>query len=73
MGRIVVARLVDYLESNNLLSPLRFGFRKARSIEDQMFLVYSEVAEMVDAVMVVDMALLGFSKGFDIVSYTILL
>jgi hypothetical protein len=73
MERIVVARLVDYLESNDLLSPLQFGFRKARSTEDQMLLVYSEVAEMVDEGMVVDMALLDFSKAFDVVSHTILL
>jgi hypothetical protein len=48
MERIVVARLVDYMESNDLLSPLQFWFRKARSTEDQMLLLYSEVAEIVD-------------------------
>jgi RNA-binding protein YlmH len=73
MERIVVARLVEYLVSNNLLSALQFGFRKARLTEDQMLLVYSEVAEMVDEGIVVYMALVDISKSFDVVSHNILL
>jgi hypothetical protein len=73
MERIVAAELVDYLESHHLLSSRQFGFRKARSTEDQMLLVYSEVVKSVDDGSVVDMAMLDFSKAFDVVSHPILL
>ena len=32
---------MQYLELNGLLSDRQFGFRKFRSMEDQMLLVYS--------------------------------
>ena len=73
MERVVAARLVDFLESHDLLSPRQFGFRKARSTEDQLLLAYSEVVEAVDAGLVVDVAMLDFSKAFDVVSHHILL
>jgi hypothetical protein len=72
MEIIVGARLVDYLVSNNLFSLLQFGFRKAKSTDDQMLLLYSEVAELVDEGMIVDMTLLDFSNAFDDVSHTII-
>jgi hypothetical protein len=72
MERIIVAKLMAYLESAGILSERQFGFRKARSTEDQMLLVYSEVAELVDRGFVVDMALLDFSKAFDVVSHVVL-
>ena len=37
-----------------------------------MLLVYSEVATMVDG-LVVDMVMLNFSKAFDVVSHSVLL
>ena len=73
MERVVVSKLVEYMESNELLSPRQFGFRKARSTEDQLLLAYSEVVESVDAGLVVDMAMLDFSKAFDVVSHRVLL
>jgi hypothetical protein len=73
MERIVAAELVSYLESHHLLSSRQFGFRRSRSAEDQMLLVYSEVVKSVDAGLVVDVALLDFSKAFDVVSHPILL
>jgi hypothetical protein len=73
MERVVSARLVEFLESHELLSHRQFGFRKARSTEDQLLLAYSEVVESVDAGLVVDVALLDFSKAFDVVSHHVLL
>ena len=73
MERIITAELVTYLEANNLLSSGQFGFRKGRSIEDQLLLVYSEVAAHVDSSRIVDMMLLDFSKAFDVVSHVLLL
>ena len=71
MERGLASELVQYLESSGLLSDGQFGFRKLRSTEDQMLLVYLDVAAMVDDGFVVDMIILYFSKAFDVVSHTI--
>ena len=63
----LAANLMQYLEYNGLLSDRQVGFRKSRSTEDQMLLVYSEIAAMVDSGRIVDMVLLDFSKAFDVV------
>ena len=72
-GTVVAADLMQYLGSNGLLSDREFGFRKSRSTKDQMLLVYSEIATMVDSGRILNMALLEFSKAFEMVSYVVLL
>ena len=72
MERDLVSELV-YLELNGLLSERQFGFCKSRSAEDQLLLVYSEVAGLVDDDLVVDMVMLDFSKASDVVSHVVLL
>ena len=57
---------MDFLEENQL-SNGQFGFRRGRSTEDQLLLVYNEVVRGVDAGNVVDMVYLDFSKAFDLV------
>ena len=47
----MVSELVIYLESNSLMSDRQFGFRKCRSTEDQMLLVYSEIAELLNVIL----------------------
>ena len=49
MGGAVAADLMQYLESNGLLSDRQIAFCKSRSTEDQMLLVYSKRAAMVDS------------------------
>ena len=73
MERILAVHIEQFLEANGLLSERQFGFRKGRSTEDQMLLVYGEVARLVDAGRVVDMVYLDFSKAFDLVSHQILI
>ena len=51
----MAGELVSYLESNGLLSCRQFGFRKCLSTEDQMLFVYSEIADLVDDGLVIDM------------------
>ena len=58
----MAGEFVSYLESNGL-SCRQFGFRKCLSIEDRMLLVYSEIANLVDDGLVIDMILLDFSKA----------
>ena len=36
LERIIVSQLAGYLELNDLLSVNQFGFRKGRSVEDQL-------------------------------------
>ena len=73
MERVLVSELVCYRELNGLSSERQFGFCKSRSAEDQLLLVYSEVAGLVDDGLVVDMVVLDFSKAFDVVLHVILL
>ena len=73
MERGLASELLQYLESSGLLSSRQFGFRKHRSTEDQMLLMYKDVAAMVDDGFIVDIIMLKFSKVFDVVSHTVLL
>ena len=69
----MASKLIYYLETNGLLSKRQFGVCKSRSTEDQLLLVYSEIAGLVDRGWVVDMVMLDFAKAFDVVSHAVLL
>ena len=73
MEKMVVAELMGYLETNNILSPEQYGFRRSRSTEDQLLLTYNELSMWFDEGLVVDLALLDYSKAFDVVHHLILL
>ena len=73
MERILVSHIVEYLESNSLLSPHQFGFRAGRCTEDQMLLFYDAVAREVDCGRSVDAVYLDFSKAFDVIVHELLL
>ena len=72
LERILVAELTDYLKINNHIFSDQFGFRKERSTEDQLILIYSEVAAWFDAKLTVVVALLDFLETFDLVLNSIL-
>ena len=44
-----MSKVVDYLESNGVLSVNQFDFPKGRSVEDQLLVTYGEVVELVDS------------------------
>ena len=73
LERLIASALMDYLESNLLMSPDQFGFRKGRAVEDQLLLVYEDVTMWLDSGCCVDMVLFDFSKAFDVVSHEVLL
>ena len=73
MEHVLVEHITSYLEEHGLLSDMQFGFRRGRSTEDQMLLVYDRVSQLVDAGEIVDMAYLDFSKAFDLVSHQLLM
>ena len=45
MERLLKSHAVEYLEVNGLLSEFQFGFRKGRSTEDQLLLMYDKMGK----------------------------
>ena len=56
MERLLSSQIMEYLEKNEILSDKRFGFWQSRGKDNQLLLVYSEVARWVDEGKVMDMA-----------------
>ena len=73
LERLLVAHIMDYLEGNGLLAAEQFGFRRGRSTEDQLVIMYDKIARWVDQGYVIDVAYLDLSKAFDLVSHRLLL
>ena len=73
LERVICQQLTAYLENNFILSDNQFGFRSGRSTQDQLLLVYDDVAKWLDDGCVVDLIMFDFAKAFDLVSHPILL
>ena len=73
MERLMVRLMMDYLDSNSLLSAHQFGFRSKHSTIDQLLLTYDYISAAVDSGKVVDLLFFDFSKAFDRVSHSVLL
>lgn len=65
-------RLVNYLESNNLLSPNQFGFREKMSTTDAIEKVIKHIVENLDSKKKCLAIYLDLTKAFDTVSVPIL-
>ena len=73
MERIISEHLLDYLESNHLLTEDQFGFRPNRSTEDQLLLTYDEISSWLNDGFAADLVLLDFAKAFDVVNHKLLI
>ena len=73
LERAIASQLVEFLESNNVLSDDQYGFRKGRSVEEQLLLTYDSVSSWYDEGSVADVVLFDFAKAFDVVDHRILL
>ena len=73
LERIIVSKIMEHLESNNLLSEEQYGFRSGRSTTDQLLLTYEYVSEQVDKKGTVDLVFFDFEKAFDKVMHFVLL
>ena len=70
---IVARAIMDHLESNNLLSDFQHGFRQLRSCETQLLLFIDEMAKSMCDGEQTDIAIMDFSKAFDVVPHERLL
>ena len=72
--RVFVSQLVDYLELNVFFFIRKaVWFSQGQVYGRSIVAGYSEVAGLVDDGLIVDMAVLDFSKAYDVVSHVVLL
>ena len=55
LERIVVSHLLDYLDSNHLLSSEQIGFRKPYLTPDQLHATYNDLTSQVDEGKIVEL------------------
>ena len=70
---IVRERVIEHLNSNNLLSEEQHGFREGRSCLSNLLTTLEDWTSILDDKDCVDVAYLDFSKAFDLVSHKHLL
>ena len=70
---IMYKRLVQHLESNNILTTVQFGFRKDVHIEDAVFFLLNNIITFLDKRQHVGGIFCGLTKAFDCVNHYILL
>lgn len=73
LEHIIVKHLLDHFEKNNILTNLQHGFRSGYSCETQLLNTIDDLAEAYDNNIQIDIAILDFSKAFDVVSHRKLL
>lgn len=73
LERILARAISTLLEYNQLLSQEQFGFQQGRTVDDQLLLVYNDVASWFELGYCVDIVLFDFSKAFDVVSHDVLI
>ena len=71
--KVVHTRLMEHLETLNLLSPTQFGFRQNRSTESAAILFVDSIRKAVDKGEVVGTVFIDLSKAFDTISHANLL
>ena len=73
LEHIIVRHLMTHLESHNILTDLQHGFRRGFSCESQLLNTLDDLTKSYDKKQQVDVAILDFSKAFDVVSHRKLL
>lgn len=69
MEKIIRNKIVDHLESNNLLSRQQHGFRSSRSCLTQLLEYFAEIHDFIDDGKPVDAIYLDCKKAFDTVPH----
>lgn len=73
LERVVYIRLVNYLETNNILNASQFGFRKGKNISQAIFDLIQTVTKALDSSTCVAGIYCDLSKAFDCVNHLRLL
>jgi hypothetical protein len=73
LEHIVHSSTMDFLDSNNILTPSQHGFRQGRSCETQLLTTLNDFSKTLNTSDQTDAVLLDFSKAFDKVDHKILL
>ena len=71
--KIVVRRLVEYMELNELFNESQHGFRRQRSCLSQLLAHYHGILEALERGLDMDVVYLDFAKAFDKVDHGVLL
>ncbi len=69
LEHIVCSHIREHLDVNNVLSRFQHGFCKGHSCESQLLLTVNDLAAYHDRKVQVDIAVLDFSKAFDVVPH----
>ena len=69
LEHILCSQISDYLDRHNILSPYQYGFRKKLSCESQLLVTTHDLLKRLDKREEVDVAILDFSKAFDVVPH----
>ena len=73
LERLIAKHLMQYLDTNSLLSNHQYGFRSKHSTCDQLIITYNDITKFVDSGCIVDLVFFDFTKAFDKVSHGVLL
>ena len=73
LEHIIDSHLMKHLARFNILSDAQYTFRKARSTESQLILTTHDLTKNLDDRITTDLAILDFSKAFDVVPHQRLL
>ena len=71
--RVIRNKMVNFLETNNLLNCKQHGFRKGKSCLSQLLKQYDDILKNMKSNMETDVIYLDFAKAFDKVDHVILL
>ena len=69
LEHILCHNINNFLDNNNLLVEYQHGFRKQHGCDTQLLTTVSDLVEAYDQNIPVDLAVLDFSKAFDVVSH----
>ena len=70
---MVALQLVEYVDSNDLMEPTQYAYRRNHSIETTLLKVKSDILKVMDERGIVCLLLLDLSAAFDTGDHTILL
>ena len=73
LEQAVHSRLIEYLESNRLLNPEQFGYRKKRSTKLASTLFIDDIRRSLDSGQMVGAVFLDLTKASDLIGHNVLL